>query len=150
MPRFPCAHCGEPVPPGRPVCPHCLEPQPEPEAGAPIPHWIAVDLHDDLPDWEEAERRLHAGLAELVRGRTRSLLLVHGYGKGGQAGRGLLKRRLHQRLEEWSAASLEKAWYPGEALAGDAAWASLPPALRRQAKLRDQLQGNPGVTLVLG
>ena len=139
-----CLECGNVRPVFNP-CPHC--------GSADFPmlssDTIEINLKHGQPLVEEALENLTEHLRRSIELGIKAIVLIHGYGSGGEGGQ--IKRAVHQALEGNRFSDRVDEYYYGEQVpAGSPAYQAL---IKRRPGLKAHLQqfkiGNPGITILL-
>lgn len=141
---FECLECGNP----RGMLGECRQCGSE---ELPIPHGdtMVLNLKFDSPSAEEALDRLTVALRRASEVGIKAMILIHGYGAGGEGGR--IKRAVHAALENNYFSDRVDEYHFGEQAAfGSEAYHAL---LRRRPSLKAHLkhfkEGNAGMTVLL-
>lgn len=139
-----CLECGN----VRPVfhqCPHCGS------TDFPVlsSDTIEINLKHGQPLVEEALENLTEHLRRSIELGIKAIVLIHGYGSGGEGGQ--IKRAVHQALEGNRFSDRVDEYFFGEQVSsGSPAYQSL---IKRRPGLKAHLQqfkiGNPGITILL-
>ena len=139
-----CPECGN-VRPVFDSCPHCGS------ADSPTlsVDTIEINLKQGQPLVEDALENLTQTLRHSIDLGIKAIVLIHGYGSGGEGGQ--IKRAVHQALENNRYSDRVDEYYFGEQVPyGSAAYQSL---VKRRPGLKAHLQqfkiGNPGITILL-
>lgn len=139
-----CPECGN----VRPVfneCPHCGST----DAPTLSVDTIEINLKHGQPLVEDALENLTEHLRRSIDLGIKAIVLIHGYGSGGEGGQ--IKRAVHQALENNRYSDRVDEYFFGEQIpSGSAAYQSL---IKRRPGLKTYLQqfkiGNPGITVLL-
>ena len=139
-----CLVCGN----VRPVfgqCPHCGST----EAPSLAVDTIEINLKQGQPLVEDALENLTHHLRRSIDLGIKAIVLIHGYGSGGEGGQ--IKRAVHQALENNRYSDRVDEYYFGEQVPyGSSAYQLL---VKRRPGLKSYLQqfkmGNPGITILL-
>jgi len=139
-----CAECGN-VRPVFDSCPHCGSTD-SPTLSVDT---IEINLKQGQPLVEDALENLTQTLRRSIDLGIKAIVLIHGYGSGGEGGQ--IKRAVHQALENNRYSDRVDEYYFGEQVPyGSAAYQSL---VKRRPGLKAHLQqfkiGNPGITILL-
>ena len=139
-----CAECGN-VRPVFDSCPHCGSTD-SPTLSVDT---IEINLKQGQPLVEDALENLTQTLRCSIDLGIKAIVLIHGYGSGGEGGQ--IKRAVHQALENNRYSDRVDEYYFGEQVPyGSAAYQSL---VKRRPGLKAHLQqfkiGNPGITILL-
>lgn len=141
-----CSTCGNPVPRGTPVCPYCESPlsreaRPKPDAIK------TINIKNGNPPADVAADRIETVLNNAREGGTSVLIVIHGYGSGGQGGS--IREAVRARLKSLLAARRAKAVIFGERF-GPANPEAIRLASEHQTLLAPHVFGanNEGVTIV--
>ena len=139
-----CPECGN-VRPVFDSCPHCGSTD-SPTLSVDT---IEINLKQGQPLVEDALENLTQTLRCSIDLGIKAIVLIHGYGSGGEGGQ--IKRAVHQALENNRYSDRVDEYYFGEHVSyGSAAYQSL---VKRRPGLKAYLQqfkiGNPGITILL-
>lgn len=104
-----------------------------------------VNLEQGLPSGDEAVSRLKNTLPTLRGQGAKAVIVIHGYGSGGQGG--VIRERTRRALTDGDLRGVVRTFVAGEE------WSSrrreFTAMCRALEKEERQIKGNPGVTVVI-